>query len=189
MSFIVVSYYTAGTGYEQVAKALKTSLVDLGIEHDIEPIESLGSWQANTQHKPAFLKKMLKRHWPKAVVWVDADAVVRRAPVLFGEIEADLGVCFRREQELLSGTLYFENNLASMQILNDWIVENLENPDLWDQVNLAAVVSRREETSGLRVFRLPYAYCRIFDAPDMGVGEAVIEHFQASRRFKEEVRR
>ena len=96
---------------------------------------------------------------------------------------------------MISACMYFRNNIGGWtdQIIREWIDENIEYPEKWDQKNLQAVVERMEP-HGLHVLRLPPEYNWI-DAgdpnrsPDLserhyGQREPVVIQTQASRRFK-----
>jgi len=176
---LIVSYYTKNTGYEKEAKRLEESIKKFGLEYDIEEIESLGDWQKNTHYKATFIRKMMDRHPNRDLLWLDVDAVVHRYPILFDDIDTDLAIHYKDGKELLSGTLYFSNNERIKKLVDAWIEENKKNPDIWEQKNLATTL---KNWNG-KVEILPPTYCQIFDLM-MNAGEPIIEHFQASRRYK-----
>ena len=186
---VICAYATENTGYTHEARELNNSLRKWGLERDIQTVPNLGTWQANTQYKAIFMKGMLRKHAPKPVVYVDADARFRRYPELFDNFAADFAAHWRkfdnngnrRLLELLSGTLYFANTPRAYEIVDAWIAENKRNPETWDQKTLGAVVRRL----GDGVVDLPPEYCAIFDGSM--AADPVIEHMQASRRLKREV--
>lgn len=195
----LVSYFTRGTGYEVEVRKLIASCDKLKIPNAVLPVANRGSWQKNTQLKAEFILDMLDLQAPsgQAVVWVDADAVVRQYPALFDALECDLGLSYRdyakfpcgkhrSGEELLSGTIYLANNEVVRQLVKDWIRQNAAAPGLWEQRNLQAVVERWG--NALRVQRLPPTYCKIFDTMRTA-GPGVIEHYQASRRFRQKINR
>jgi len=95
MRTVVVSYYTPD--YEADAKRLIESLDKFHVEHHVEPMEDRGGWFANCAFKPIFLWDRMNRFYGRPVCWVDADAVVRKEPVLFDEYaegKADVGYGF-----------------------------------------------------------------------------------------------
>jgi hypothetical protein len=196
MKFKVVSFYTIGTQYEQEIKALKISLIDLGIPHDIRGVSSLGSWDLNTKIKPAFIKEMLQVHPEDSIVWLDADAVVMKYPHIFGQIDTDIGVYYKttgptadrfKGQELISASMYFANNRRTRELLDMWIQEQnrIDQPEtqLIEQraLHRSIPIWRREHKGTITI--LPQSYCRIFDAEE---DHRVIEQRQASRRFGRE---
>lgn len=178
-----VSFYTKKTGYEQEVKNLIFSLEVWGLNYKIGRIDSLGSWQKNTHYKAKFIRKMLD-YCNTPIVWVDADAVIKDRPVLFETLKADFACHLRGGSELLSGTLYFANNDTVKSFVDDWIATNEKHPDVWEQKNLQAVLPKWKDK--INIFYLPPEYCLIFDLMRKE-GEPVIEHYQASRRFKEKI--
>lgn len=190
---LVVAYYTRNTGYEEEVRRLRHSLLRFSLKSDIRVIDSLGSWQKNTQYKARFLLQMLKEHPGEPLLYVDADAEFVRAPALFRTITAACGVHWRdkgnKVKELLSGTIYLNGGPESHRLVEDWITENDQNPDVWDQRTLQGVLIREKALDGAHIpYRhedIPAEYCAIFDT--MHVEKPVILHHQASRRLKLEV--
>ncbi len=185
---IYIAYYTVQTPYEEEIKHLQSSLEEFGLPHDIQGVPNRGSWQKNTQYKALFVQNMLSKYPDKAVVYVDADAVIRSYPALFDELNCDIAVHHydnkkRGFKELLSGTVYFGATPKARELVESWVQVNKEFPDQWDQKNLAIAIERAKN---LNVAELPASYCLIFDLMK-DQGPAVIEHFQASRRFKGQI--
>ena len=114
----------------------------------------------------------------------------KRTPDLFIEEDFDYDFAcvwhnFRyRMNELLGGTLYFANTEPAKELVRLWkkkciTAPRARNPELLD----AAI---KEMGSRLKTKNLPPAYCKIFDTMK-NIKDPVIEHFQASRRFKKNV--
>lgn len=186
MDYIVVGYYTKNTGYAEEVKHLVASLNRFNLPMDITEVPTQGSWQANTQYKAYFIKHMLLRHYPKSVLYLDADARVQQYPSLFDSVDFDLGIMYKDNIELVSSTLYFSNNAKVFELVDRWIGSCLANPQVWDQKVLQYVLENDAEDLSLNVMRLPPTYCQIFDLMK-DAGDPVIEQFQASRRFKQEI--
>lgn len=176
----IVSYYTPA--YELDASRLVTSLVKFKLRHDVTAIETLGSWSANTGHKAAFMQQQRERH-TGPIVWLDADAEVVKYPLAFDVLDGcDIAVHFRRDNELLSGTLYVGDTPKAREVLAAWVRRCEQFPSEWDQRNLQAALGM---VPGVNLHKLPAAYTCIFDADDMlEQGEPVILHHQASRRLR-----
>jgi len=179
------SFFTAGSGYQTEAAQLAVTLDTFGLPHDIRPMLCLGSWQANTQLKSRFIADMLREYPGRPLVWLDADARVRAAPVLFQTLDCDFAAHWRDDPayphgELLSGTLYFSGSEASVELVDDWIDECRRSPGVWDQVCLDRVI---QKLSGIKVCRLPAGYTLIYDTM-RHLGPPVIEHMQASRSLR-----
>lgn len=181
MTYLVTSFYTENTPYEKEVRALLDSVRKLRIDALIEAVPNLGSWEKNCQHKARFLLDMLDRFPRTNLVWVDADAVFLKRPVLFETLDCDLAYHqLEKDRELLSGTLFVRNCLGSRQLLADWVALNARN-DEWDQRNLQTLLERRPS---LNCYRLPAAYCKIFDSQEQVTDDPVVVHYQASRRFR-----
>ena len=114
------------------------------------------------------------------MIWTDADSVVRENPILFDSLDCDIAFHRFKGNELLSGTVYFKNTVATVSLLLSWIEINRENPEIFDQKNLDTAIKL---TSDLSIVDLPPEYCFIFDLSRdyYGGRKPVIEHFQASR--------
>lgn len=185
MSYIVVGYYTENTSYAEESKNLVASLEKLQLPYDIVAVPNQGSWQANTQYKPYFLKQMLIKHFPKDLLYLDVDAVVHKHPVYFDHVNFDIGVHYMRSIELISSTVYLRNNSCVSVLVDRWLHGCLKNPEIWDQKVLQAVINQSRDLP-LKVGNLPPEYCKIFDIMAV-IKDPVIEQFQASRRFKKEI--
>jgi len=183
--YIIVSYYTAETYYEESAKTLLNSLKKFNIPHDIQSVPNLGSWQKNTCYKPVFLKKMMGKHYPKSIIWVDCDAEFVKYPKLFEELECNIAAhLFKIEKgikqpdgtygtQLASGTVFLKNIPKTYQILLDWEKECRDNPNVLDQKSLENVLKGY-------FYNLPGEYCKIFDRMAY-ITDPVIIHWQHSR--------
>lgn len=188
---LVIAYHTDDR-YAAEAEKLRASLIRHGLKHRIDRVEDLGSWAANTSAKPTFVRRMLYAH-PGPVLYLDADAVVQRDPVMLRDLRPenfDLAVHYRQRAwpaprvELLSGTVWFGNTPACRALVRRWELACHGAPDTWDQKHLQNIVADMPE---LRVMNLPPEYCCIFDSMRQqhpGI-DPIVEHFQASRRFKE----
>ena len=190
-NLIVVGYYTLGTPYAEEAKKLITSCKNLSLEHDIVGVSSMGNWQANTRYKARFMLDMLAKHSSKRLLYVDCDAVIHKKPVLFADYSADIAIRYQdflyRKNECLSGTIYMENNLKTKRLCEKWLETNKQSDQkVLEQVNLGKIIEEMQKSDGLVFKNLPPEYTFIFDSMRKIYPDAVpvIEHFQASRRFK-----
>ena len=185
MKFIITSFYTVNTGYEKEVVHLISSLVQQKIEYDVSGIESLGSWDANTKYKPRHLLNTLNKYPDSNVVWLDADAIVYAYPVLFENIQEDLGVHYlihpSRPPELLTGTMFLQNNERIRKLLDVWI-KGCQLDARWEQKILQDIVNKKT-VPGLTVNVLPPQYCKIFDTMRT-TPNPVVEHFQYSRNVR-----
>jgi hypothetical protein len=129
---------------------------------------------------------MLEKHFPRPVLFVDADAVVLKRPALFDNFEPDLALYELdwsllgkpgRMKEVLSGTVYAKYTSRVMDILNRWISVCSSDVRTWEQKILQKLV-------GDDFYRLPPEYCMIFDIMKPIVNDPIIKHYQASRQYR-----
>tara|TARA_B100000768_G_scaffold70548_1_gene67723 strand:- start:6732 stop:7808 length:1077 start_codon:yes stop_codon:yes gene_type:complete len=196
-NLMIVGYYTVNTPYEEEAKILFKSLNKLGLNYDISGVKTLGSWQANTRFKAGFMLDMLIKHPNHRLLYVDVDAVVHQSPDLFKNYNCDIAVRWQdfrwRKNECLSGTIYMENNERTKLICKLWRDINVNEgneSNRMEQWNLDTVINKmKADDPNFTYKNLPPEYTMIFDSmrgmyPNI---VPVIEHFQASRRFKNNV--
>ena len=176
---MIVSFYTPD--YREVVKGLIGSLKKFKLDYDVEEIESLGSWDLNCNHKASFLLRKLKEH-QTPVIWVDADAVVRKYPTYFDVIQEDIGVHYENMNSLKAGVVFVNNTEPAKKVLERWKKNSETQPKIFDQKHLQSVLRGEYiETHNATVFFLPDSYYHIFD---IHKGEPVLEHYQESRRFR-----
>lgn len=198
-----ISYYTKNTPYEEVMKThLLASLQRLELKYDIESIENLGSWRANTHFKATFIKKMLLKH-KKSVCFLDSDVTIEQKPILFEKLnnydiayhKLDWFKFWRKQEgnpkrEALSGTLYLKYNEKILKFLDEWIELNKISTD-WEQRNMQKILEKWK--GKLQTYNLPPEYCCIImrngAIPKWYVKEKpIIIHHQVSRKYKNENR-
>lgn len=186
------SFFT--DAYTEDAQALARTLNDFNLEFEISFYRGGGGWIGNCGYKPLFILSALERHRKNydAIVWLDADARVRKYPRLFfeycGHFDYAAHWNMKRGRELLSGTLYFATTDPSIELVMRWADQQGNNRSGWDQRNLQTVI--KDSRSGMPKkyplcgTDLPPEYCAIFDAEMCKPQDVVIEHLQASRRLK-----
>jgi hypothetical protein len=165
--------------YAVEARAMDRSARDFGLHTDVREVPDLGDWTLNCGMKPTFIRDRMLDHEGRPVIWLDADARVRKKPNLFYGQTCDFAAHWRDGAELLSGTMYFGPTPLAWKLVTTWCDEQRKTPGVWDQKVLQNVIP---SIAGLDVKRLPSTYTRIFDNDTMG--EPIIEHLQASRRLK-----
>lgn len=181
---VVVSFYTDDF-YKREAFELVRTCQAFGLDYDVRQVSHQGSWAANTNVKPFFLRDMAACYPARNLLWLDADARVRQLPVLFDGLP--LPVAFHRwlGKHPASGTVFLGPGCGAL--LTAWIEEVQLHPARTDQVCLGDAVA----ATGTHEGALPESYCYIYDFhsdepdPDAIV---VIEHMQASRWTKKKGR-
>ena len=193
MNWTAVTFYTTGTGYEQEVEKLKASANVLDVPLCVFPRRSLGSWRANLNYKSECILRAMDEFPGQDIVFVDADAVIRSWPGMFDDLSRvrghDLAVHYFQWRatsplELLTGTLWVANTERGRDIVAEWDRMARAHPEIRHQRCLQAVV---DNMAGVRVAVLPLEYTCIYDAPARRGKIAVIEHFQASRKYRRQV--
>ena len=186
---IYVTAFTRDTDYERHVSELRTSCDAFGLELEATAIPDVGCWAGNCAQKPRVVRDAMLRHGARPIVWLDADARVRRRPGLFdelalGEPAVDVGYHLWDGHQLASGTLYFGPTAAAARLVGAWHGRCVAEPGVWDQLHLERAVDAMRRQ--LVIAPLPIEYLAIFDAgvPTDGI---VIEHLQASRTMRERI--
>jgi hypothetical protein len=198
---VIISFYTLDTPYEQEVLHLIDSCKQFSLPHHIKGVPSLGSWERNCAYKPTFILNTLNQ-LKKPVLWVDADAVFMKAPdfTLFSDCDCALRINPKvpedHPERIYSGTVFVNYTPHGLTLIEQWQTECQNRHHIaplflqlfgrdsyfWDHIALTDVLAKNKEAI---IKNIPIAYCKIFDG-DTNV-EAVIEHRQASRRFKHEI--
>jgi len=195
---VFVSAFTCGTPYEFAARRLRDSLQALGLPYDIEPVRSRGSWLKNVHMIPEVCLRMLRKHHPRPIVWLDADATVERWPQLLVDLSrgnADFavhhapgwGADTAHIRELLDGTMYFAPTVFAERLLIEWIKADAARPGDLEQRVLQDILPRMVASGSVKVSELPAEYCLIHDHPGQQKalrGPGVVMHWQASRKYR-----
>ena len=192
-SYIVCGFYTPN--YLPQILNLKASLEALGINHFIKCYEPVGGWEANTRLKPVFVDYCLHKFPDHNVVYLDADAVVRKVPAAFENMTTDLMMLFhpiwqgRRFLMRASGKYFLRISAGTIAVRNS--PGGRKFAALWKSGEADAKMTTVDEDmiymafhhlAGLTITVLPFDYAKVFDAPG---SNATIEHYQASRgQFK-----
>jgi len=193
---LIVSYYTQGTPYALDVQGLKESCEKWDLAYHIEPIESFGSWELNCCYKPFFLLSKLQE-LQRPLFWIDADGVIVRRPEFLPEFSADLAVRINASlapehpSKVISNTIFVNTTSVAATLLKLWAsmcYAALTNPErteeYWDQVGLRDAI--QSTGNNAIVAPLPHAYAAIYDHPidNQEIPKPVIQHTQASRRYK-----
>ncbi len=192
MKPLYVSFFTPT--YAAEAAALVKTLELFNLPHQVEEIAPFGGWLEHIQYKPWFLLAKMMEHPNRPLVWLDADARVRKHPQLFDVITCDFAAHWRIGEELLSSTMYFAPTIAAHNLLIRWHDACIGSPH-WDQKELQRIIFNKTPVpqgmitreDGLQVCNLPPEYAAIFDFDMCPIGDWVISQHQASRRLKNTV--
>jgi hypothetical protein len=191
MTWRAVTFYTSGTGYEEEVKKLRASAKDLNVPLDEYAFPPLDDWRKNLNYKSHCILQAMRANPKSDIVFIDADAIIRSWPRLFDDLSGpprlhDIAAHFFQwressKVELLSGTLWIANTVKMRDLIETWDKMGREHPEIRHQVCLQMILDLRKD---ILVFHLPIEYTCIFDAPSRKGKAAVIEHFQASRKYR-----
>jgi hypothetical protein len=179
--YVVCAFYT--DNYLPRALALMESLKAHRLNYYLKRYEHQGSWEATTRMKPLFLEHCLERFANFDIVYVDADAIIRQPLTFIDQITSDVGLWLHPRQKqgrwylrITASVVYVRNNDAGRHFTRCWSNPKLQTGRMTvDEDMLQAAFG---EFEGLSITVLPASYVKIFDE---NKGQAVIEHFQASR--------
>ncbi len=186
---IVVCYFTQGD-YEGEANRLLRSLNRLNLQHFFQMVHGeCPNWFVGVHARAHFLQGCRKTFPEYTLLSLDADCVVWKDPwtcVPSGEWDVACHTLRRpgRSDEMLPGTLMLRPTPGTDRLLNCWVNRNKVFPTSPDRQTFAFAVQQ----SGAVVANLPAEMCWIFDISAEAYGPltetAIIEHLQASRRFR-----
>lgn len=183
--YVVCSFYT--DNYLPRALKLKGSLEAHGINHYFRRYEQRGGWEANTRIKPEFIEHCLDRFPGRDVLYLDADAVVRRPLEFIDRLStqksSDVSLWLHPRKRkaswylrITASVVYVRNSNNGRSFVQAWRnAEKTLGPLAVDEDMLQAAFADFE---GLAITVLPSSYVKIFDEHNV---EPVIEQFQASR--------
>ena len=178
MRSLIVSFYTPE--YSEIVKNLIRSLKEFKLPYEIEKRKSLGSWMKNNNQKPAFILEKLKQY--DKIVWLDADAVVKRYPAYFDLIEEDIAVNYPNKIDLFAATILLRNIPTVRSLIEKWVEKTEEVPHIIEQTHLKSLVHDYQIDKKINIFYLPDTYCYVVGRTRRG--KPVILQTQASRKMK-----
>ena len=186
-SFVVCCFYTSN--YKTHADSLKSSLEKFELNYYFCEVEDAGYWEANTRLKPHFIEHCLNKFPEQAILYLDADAVVKKPLDYFNAVTVDVSFFDTRgmagmSHDYLASTLFFNNTAATKTLVQSWIDAQKNGKRIQvDQDSLDMAMN--EHRDDLVFEPLSEGYIKIFDreASDYE-GEIYIEQYQASQRDK-----
>lgn len=196
-------FYTKDTPYQQLGKDyLEKSLKKFQVKPLVTETENYGNWTRNVAEKPkAVLDQLDQIDKDECLIFLDADCIVEKWPILFEEIPLDEDIAYHtlswkqwygyqtETLELLTGTMFFRNNYRVRELCEHWHQEAIKS-GLWEQQVLQSII----ESHHISIYHLPLSYCYMNSRPGglpplHKIGEPYIIHYQKSRELKKEIRR
>jgi len=199
MNFRLLSYYTQNTLYEEEIQKLRNDCKQLSVPLTITSTMSVGSWVENTMRKPYMILRAWDEIPTKAIVWVDADARIKKYPSYFDELYLD-NIDFSvfqmgSQSRITSGTIYMKKSPHVKKFIERWWeLCQIDKERLGDQHTLRKLIKNEGYAKyNIKYRPLPYEYCYIYDdslrklAPNINPilnEDVVVLHTQASRKVK-----
>lgn len=180
-SFIVCCFYT--DSYRDHALSLKQSLDDFNLNYCFKEVEDAGYWEANTRIKPHFILECLESFPTKNILYLDADALVKKPLDYFNHITADVAFYKTKgmpgmSHDYLASTMFFRNTPNTVTLVKQWIAEQVNGKRTQvDQDSLDLAMDKLANT--VTIEPLNPGYIKIFDKNYDG--DVYIEQYQASR--------
>lgn len=180
-TFIICCFYT--DSYRDHALSLKNSLDIFDLDYYFKQVDDEGYWEANTRIKPHFVLECLEKFPAKNVLYLDADAQVKKPLDYFDSITADVAFYKTKgmvgmSHDYLASTMFFSNTANTRALVAQWIAEQVDGKRTQvDQDSLDAAMEKLGDS--LNVEALSPGYIKIFDKDYDG--EIYIEQYQASR--------
>ena len=179
--YVVCCFYT--DSYKSHALSLKQSLDNFGLNYYFKQVSDAGYWEANTRIKPHFILECLQKFPENDVLYLDADALVKKPLDYFNTITADVAFYKTKgmpgmSHDYLASTMFFKNTANTITLVKQWIAEQVDSKRTQvDQDSLDTAMDKLGNT--LTVEPLNPGYIKIFDKDYDG--DVYIEQYQASR--------
>lgn len=181
--FKVLAYYTQNTQYENEVHDFMDCLIKLNLEYRIIPVPTRKDWVQNLRIKPHLIMDALEQFPNHDILYTDIDSRVMRYPKLFDNFDGDIGFHIFKGKPA-AGTIFIKNSENGKLFIKEWIHQQDLNPTQWDQGMLNNAYNIMLDK--VNIIDLPPEYAKIFDLM-ANVKNPVIEHFQASRRYKKSI--
>ncbi len=198
--FSVGSFYSENSPYQKIWNDyLLKSCNKFNIKTHIMSTPNYRNWNRNVAEKPRVIGEMLDLFVAgnECLVFLDADAVIEKDPVLFKQIPLEYDIAFHTldwnlwygynntpaKKEVLSGTLFLRNKKVIRDLCSEWY-EEAKNTRIWEQKILENLIGKYN----LEIYPLPLDYCfpisRPKGPPLVSDENVVIRHHQVSRELK-----
>jgi len=214
---LVVGYWTGHPKYRELAENMAATVRDFGLEVEIHERPHAGkpnlpshmNWVLNCAQCPSFILDMMKAHPGRDLIYLDADAEMRRRPAFYLDSPRDYDFAAGYltnafvKHELQSNSLYFAATADARGLVTAWrdeqarrnarmLAREFKHPfhEAWDQWVLQNVLDDFRVPGFVRE-ELPATYIKIMPTPrgveitpDVPLDEAVITQHQASREMR-----
>jgi len=166
---------------------LQAKLKSLGRPNRIQKVDDTGSWKKNIRRKPTIIVEMMAEAKEyDSVVWLDADAILLKDPVLFDTITEEVGFHFYKRKKVgdtepLGGTMFFQNTKRVRKFLSVWAKKVAKTPIHMKRPDQQFMRTMLPD-SKLSVFKIPAIYSQVWT--DKQSKNDVVRHQRWSASFK-----
>lgn len=175
---LIVSFFTDDGTYHQDALALREDCERLQLDYYIEFKESQGCYGKNCSMKASFILDCLNR-FKRPVLWLDADASIKKLPKILHNLTADVGAAVTPSWHKLShysGALFFNNTIKAKEFLKTW------HEKTGNKVDHEALCHTLRETPA-KICDLPLTYCEVQDFTQDGVIQCGLSKNELKTRY------
>lgn len=186
---LVVGYYTPDRNYKELARKMRQSVWNQGLDCVIKERPSITTkyginlpkplpWVLNCAQCGPFILEMMESHPNRPILYLDADASMVRPPVLLDTLDVDFAAPFLHNQfvqnELQSNTLYFAPTKVAKELVCRWKAEqSIRNAKAlhgdypspykaaWDQRVLQDVLEQMMHSGSIKISKLPWTYGKL----------------------------
>ena len=154
-NYVVVSF--ALKGHNSI-EALKVSLDRFDIPHDLVIVDP-GKGKSYGCSQASFMKTMLNKHAPIPVVWMDPETQITRPPIQFN-VQSTLTAIYSNDitTKIDTGVIYMRNHPNTQRLLDKWIENNKNNPEIWESENLRMAIFEWHKRFPGEVGMIPETY-------------------------------
>jgi hypothetical protein len=160
----VISCYPAGLG-ESYPWRLKRSLTQFRLDFDIQPIEAVFDDRMFGFEKADFVARMWDQYGGP-LLFVEADAVLRKPPILPAQLGCDFAAHRWNRWEMSARTIYFGASATAEALVKTWQDLSAAYPSVWDGYLLDQAWSLTSSQMPLDTVWLPRSYHAAADDVD-----------------------
>jgi len=158
----IVSCYSPGLASH--AARLGRSAATLGLDFDIRPIDTIFDDRMFGFEKADFVVRMWDQHGGP-LLFVEADAVLRKPPLLPRQVGCDFAAHRWNRWEMSARAVYFGNSNAAGTLARAWQELAASYPSVWDGYLLDQAWSLTSSQMPLDTLWLPRSYHALYHAP------------------------
>lgn len=194
-TFVVVSFFTQGF-YTREAFELLRGCQYFSLPYHFVQVKDEKDWLISSNRKPSFLREMSDMFPNRPILWLDADARVRKLPLNLFHLDVPIAYCELEKDLPCDATVYLGVGKQRNVFLDEWAKLVKDDPFGAklppEQAAVGAPTQfyfeRAFQNLGIHPTHLPLEYCWLYDLSADRTGKPakvdvvpVIEQMQANR--------